>query len=110
GKLDLERQPLDLRSCIESALDLLAPRAAEKGIDLAYEFGDEVPGGIIGDVTRLRQILVNLIGNAIKFTEAGEVVVSVRTEGRGLRTESGPGLLCPQSSVLMTFSVKDTGI
>jgi K+-sensing histidine kinase KdpD len=80
GKLDLESQPLDLRSCIESALDLVAPRAAEKGIDLAYEVGDEVPGGIVGDVTRLRQILVNLLSNAIKFTEQGEVVVAVSSQ------------------------------
>ena len=110
GKLTLERQTFDLRQCIESALDLLAPRAAEKGLDLAYVVDEGTPAAIVGDVTRLRQILVNLLSNAIKFTEQGEVVVSVRTEGRGLRTESKASQLSPQPSVLITFSVKDTGI
>jgi PAS domain S-box-containing protein len=112
GKLDLERHPLDLRSCIESALDLLAPKAAEKGIDLAYEFGDAVLGGIVGDVTRLRQILVNLLSNAIKFTERGEVVVSVGVRDRGLggsKQHPNPQSLTPNPYELH-FSVKDTGI
>ena len=65
---------------LESALDLLAPRAAEKGLDLAYLIDESVPQTLIGDATRLRQILVNLLGNAVKFTETGEVVVSVRAE------------------------------
>jgi PAS domain S-box-containing protein len=110
GKLDLEQQPFELRDCLEGALDLLAPRAAEKRIDLAYLIEDTVPHTIAGDVTRLRQILVNLLSNAVKFTEEGEVVISVRTEGRGLRTESAKPQLSPQSSVLMTFSVRDTGV
>ncbi|HEU5104005.1 MAG TPA: response regulator, partial [Roseiflexaceae bacterium] len=78
GKLDLEQQPFDLRDCLEGALDLLAPRAAEKGLDLAYLIESHVPPTILGDVTRLRQIFVNLMNNAVKFTEAGEVVVTVR--------------------------------
>jgi PAS domain S-box-containing protein len=106
-KLDLERQPFDLRDCVESALDLLAPRAAEKGLDLAYQIEDDVPQTLIGDVTRVRQILVNLIGNAVKFTDSGEVVVSVRTEKPEPRTADLPAL-GSQFSVL--FSVKDTGI
>ncbi|HEX9439741.1 MAG TPA: ATP-binding protein, partial [Roseiflexaceae bacterium] len=77
GKLDLEQQPFDLRDCLEGALDLLAPRAAEKHIDLAYMIEDHVPHTLLGDVTRLRQILVNLLSNAIKFTQAGEVVVTI---------------------------------
>src|SRR6266545_1432237 len=77
GKLDLEQQPFDLRDCLEGALDLLAPRAAEKHIDLAYMIVDHVPHTLLGDVTRLRQILVNLLSNAIKFTQAGEVVVTI---------------------------------
>jgi signal transduction histidine kinase/DNA-binding response OmpR family regulator len=76
GKMDLEHQPFDLHDCIEGALDLLAPRAAEKGLDLAYLIEPEVPPAIFGDVTRLRQILVNLLSNAVKFTEHGEVVLS----------------------------------
>jgi PAS domain S-box-containing protein len=77
GKLDLKEQPLDLRSCIEGVLDLLAPKAAEKGVELAYMLDPQVPTHVLGDVTRLRQILVNLVGNGIKFTEVGEVAISV---------------------------------
>src|SRR5436305_9140710 len=77
GKLELEHQPFDLRECIESALDLVAARATEKGLDLAYQLYTVTPPAIYGDVTRLRQILVNLLSNAVKFTEKGEVVLSV---------------------------------
>ena len=77
GKMELEEQPFDLRECVESALDLLAPQGAEKGLDLAYQMAADVPPAIVGDVTRLRQVLVNLLSNAVKFTETGEVVVSV---------------------------------
>ena len=67
GKMELEHQPFDLRECIESALDLVAGRAVEKNIDLAYVLEDDVPSGLCGDVTRLRRILLNLFGNAIEF-------------------------------------------
>ena len=77
GKLDLEEHPFELRTCVEGALDLLASRAAEKGIELACFIEPSVPNSVMGDVTRLRQILVNLLGNAIKFTARGEVVLSV---------------------------------
>jgi PAS domain S-box-containing protein len=77
GKLELERQPFDLRECVESALDLLVPRASEKGLDLAYQLDDRGPAALYGDVTRLRQVLVNLLSNAVKFTEQGEVVIAV---------------------------------
>ncbi|MEG5056459.1 response regulator [Microcoleus sp. A2-C5] len=76
GKMDLERSPFELQNCIEESLELLAPRASEKGLELAYFIDDSVPKNILGDVTRLRQILVNLLGNAVKFTESGEIVVS----------------------------------
>jgi len=99
GKMELEHQPFDLRECIEGALDLLAPRAAEKGLDLAYFMGPQVPAAAFGDVTRLRQILVNLLSNAVKFTDQGDVVVSV--EGQGEVTARLQEL---------HFSVKDTGI
>ena len=85
--------PFDLRECIESALDLVAARAAEKHLDLAYVFEGEVPAAIVGDVTRLRQVLLNLLSNAVKFTDAGEVVLTVRAEGDELH-----------------FAVRDTGI
>ena len=100
GKLELEAQPFDLRECVEGALDLVATRAAEKGIDLAYLMGDGVPAAIVGDVTRLRQVLLNLLSNAVKFTERGEVVLSAsaRRTGRGKRRHE------------LTFTVRDTGI
>src|SRR5438093_10748118 len=68
GKFELEKQPFDVRTCIEDSLDLLATRAAEKQIDLAYQMEDDVPPTVIGDVTRLRQVLVNLLGTDVKFT------------------------------------------
>ena len=80
GRMELENQPFDLRECIESALDLMKLKAADKGLELACEVAAGVPAAITGDVTRLRQILVNLLGNAVKFTEHGEVVVTVSRE------------------------------
>ncbi len=77
GKLDLEEQPFEVQACVEESLDLLAAKAAEKKLELAYQIDPQTPSRIVGDVTRVRQILVNLLGNAVKFTEAGEVVVAV---------------------------------
>ncbi|MDB6111858.1 MAG: multi-sensor hybrid histidine kinase, partial [Pedosphaera sp.] len=117
GKLELEDRPFDLRMCIEDALDLLAAKSAEKELDLAYQMDDEIPSHIQGDVTRLRQVLVNLISNGIKFTTEGEVVVQVRLQSAPLRTaaELPPGApvidpaIDPESCQLH-FSVRDTGI
>jgi PAS domain S-box-containing protein len=100
GKMDLEQQPFDLRECVDSALDLMKLKAAEKGLELACEVANDVPDAVMGDVTRLRQILVNLLGNSLKFTDSGEVVVSVgmdRTPPLGEKCE-------------LHFSVRDTGI
>ncbi len=98
GQMDIEDHPFDLRECIESALDLVAGRAAEKQLDVAYILDDNVPAAISADLTRLRQILLNLLSNAVKFTEEGEVVLSVsatRSSGK---------------SVSLEFAVRDTGI
>jgi PAS domain S-box-containing protein len=100
GKLELESQPFDLRECVEGALDLVASRAAEKGLDLAYLVADGTPAAIVGDVTRLRQVLLNLLSNAVKFTERGEVVLSVSAR----RLDGAAGLH------ELSFSVRDTGI
>jgi PAS domain S-box-containing protein len=114
GKLELENSPFILRECIEGALDLLAARAAEKGIDLLYEINDGVPGTIRGDVTRLRQILVNLLGNAVKFTARGEVVLTVTVADETLPAASAPRGTAPPQEVerpfTLLFSVRDTGI
>src|SRR3974377_818782 len=92
GKLELETQPFELRACIEEALDLLAAKAAEKKLDVAYQLDDGLPAQFLGDVTRLRQVLVNLLSNGIKFTATGEVVVQVRilSSPASLGQASGP--------------------
>jgi len=97
GRMDIEAQPFDLRECVESALDLIGSRAAEKRLDVAYLLEGEVPAALNGDVTRLRQVLLNLLGNAVKFTERGEVVLTVSARP----VEGGTEL---------SFAVRDTGI
>ncbi|WP_225938669.1 response regulator [Kovacikia minuta] len=88
GKLSLEQQPFSLRQCIEDALDLLAPQIAAKELELACWIQPQVPATIVGDSTRLRQILINLLSNATKFTEKGEIVFTVTVrKGRGQRAE-----------------------
>ncbi|MFZ1753480.1 MAG: histidine kinase N-terminal 7TM domain-containing protein [Caldilineaceae bacterium] len=98
GHMELESHPFNLQECIEDVLDLLAPKAAEKRLELAYVNDGDAPLTIIGDVTRLRQILVNLVGNGIKFTSEGEIVV-------GLKSERGP-----DNHHNLTFAVRDTGV
>jgi len=115
GKLELEHHPFELHTCIEDALDLLSPKAAEKKLDLAYAVNDAIPKILISDVTRLRQILVNLIGNAVKFTPQGEVVVEVTAAAHGLRTvepghEHDTDVRTHPEQWLLHFSVRDTGI
>jgi signal transduction histidine kinase/HPt (histidine-containing phosphotransfer) domain-containing protein len=115
GKLELESHPFELYTCIEEALDLLSPRAAEKKLDLAYEVDDAIPKILVGDVTRLRQIIVNLVGNAVKFTQQGEVVIQVKSAGRGLRSpapgkEKDTDFIRHPEQWTLHFSVRDTGI
>jgi two-component system sensor histidine kinase/response regulator len=98
GSLDLERIDFNLRDCLGSALKTLALRAHEKGLELNLEVGAEVPEVLQGDPGRLRQILINLDGNAIKFTERGEVNVRVKRE---------PG---DADAFWIHFAVSDTGI
>jgi GAF domain-containing protein/DNA-binding response OmpR family regulator len=98
GRMDIEAQPFDLRECVESALDLVSVRAAEKRLDIAYLFEGEVPAGVQGDVTRLRQVILNLLSNAVKFTDAGEVVLTVTSKAAGA------------GRVELAFEVRDTGI
>jgi len=111
GRLELERQPFDLRTCLEDSLDLLAPRASEKKLDLAYLLDDDIPPTVIGDVTRLRQVLVNLIGNAIKFTAQGGVTVEVKLIRPATATAADPAAPVRTPPMLtLQFSVIDTGI
>ena len=97
-KLELEEQPFDIRHSIEEALDLVVSKANKKGLNLAYFVEDAVPHYINGDITRLRQILVNLTGNAVKFTDKGEIIIYVSTE------------LLPNGKYEIHFAIKDTGI
>ena len=85
GRMDIEAHPFDLRDCVESALDLVSTRAVEKHLETAYLFEGDVPRAVLGDVTRLRQILLNLLANAVKFTDAGEVVLTVSARPCGRR-------------------------
>ncbi len=95
GKLELDLHPVELRRCIAEALDLLSQKAAEKGIDTGYQAAEDVPDCVISDGTRLRQILINLVSNAVKFTDKGGVIVRLQ-----------PGL----SPDEWHFSVQDTGV
>ena len=97
-KIELEKQPFDVRHCVEEALDLIASKAADKDIELVYSIDDGLLTNVVGDVTRVRQILVNLLSNSIKFTEKGEVEVSVS------------GQLRDHYIYQLHFSVRDTGI
>jgi len=112
-KMDLERHPFDLRACVEQAADLLAPKASEKNIDLVMVLGSDLPLTLIGDSLRLGQVLINLTANAVKFTAAGEVVISVKP----VAPDVSGKIVCPGGSVLaapgqrlLHFSVRDTGI
>jgi signal transduction histidine kinase/HPt (histidine-containing phosphotransfer) domain-containing protein/BarA-like signal transduction histidine kinase len=115
GKLELEHHPFELHTCLEEALDLLAPKAAEKNLDLACLVDDVIPKILVSDVTRLRQILVNLVGNAVKFTHHGEIVVQVSAAGHGAREQPfgqkpDTDFLRHPEQWLLHFSVRDTGI
>ncbi len=103
-QLDLEQQPFNLRECIESSIELLSTKASAKKLYVGYIYGEDVPEFVVGDITRLRQILVNLIGNAVKFTEQGSVLVTVEKEKH---LQDG---LVQDEVFTLHFSVKDTGI
>ena len=98
GKIELEEAQFEPRTCIEEVYDLLSQKASQKNLDLLYWIDPEVPSGILGDKHRLRQILFNLIGNAIKFTEKGEIYTSVSLKWRIGKTFE------------LQFSIRDSGI
>jgi signal transduction histidine kinase/DNA-binding response OmpR family regulator len=129
GKLELERAPFDLRACVEGALDLVAAQAAAKALELAYLADEAVPAAVVGDAARLRQVLLNLLNNAVKFTAQGEVVVTVGARplgaddaaaapsepgsaGGGGGGGGGGGDPPPPTAgrIELRFAVRDTGI
>jgi signal transduction histidine kinase/CheY-like chemotaxis protein len=98
GKLEIEEVPFTAAKVVEETYDLLSVRANEKGIDLLYMIDPDVPNEVLGDSTRLRQILINLVSNGIKFTHKGEILILVRNLGK------------TEDSYHLQFSVRDTGI
>ena len=98
GKLELEAIPFNLYNCVGETMKALAYRAHQKGLELAYDFDPQIPPQLTGDPGRLRQVLINLVGNAIKFTHSGEVLIDIRLQAR------------IQKGVELHFKVTDTGV
>ena len=98
GRMDLEEYEFDLRESIGDTLQTLSLRAADKGLELAFRIPPELPATLVGDLARLRQVIVNLVGNAVKFTNEGEIVVEVAIESQ------------EADAVMLHISVRDTGI
>jgi PAS domain S-box-containing protein len=100
GKIELEKAPFVLRECIEDAFDLFTEAAGRKNVELLYKVESDVPEALSGDITRLRQVIVNLLGNAIKFTEEGEIGLTVEP----ITVDEDTG------QCRLQFAVRDTGI
>ncbi|MGJ8656538.1 MAG: response regulator [Akkermansiaceae bacterium] len=100
GKLELEHAPFDLRESVGDTLQTLSIQAAENGLELAFHIPPDIPQWIIGDVARLRQVIINLVGNAIKFTSSGEIVVSAEPINPPIDGDT----------IDLHFSIRDTGI
>ena len=98
GKMELDPQDLDLRTCVEEVLDMFSAKAAETKLDLLYQISHDVPPTIFCDGVRLKQVLINLVGNAIKFTREGEIFVNVFLKSSG------------QKQLELAFEIRDTGI
>ncbi|MBL4675594.1 MAG: response regulator, partial [Mucilaginibacter sp.] len=98
GHMELESKDFDLRDCVEGVLDIFAPKAAKLKLDLVYQIASNVPARIIGDPLRLGQVLINLVGNAIKFTTKGEIFIDVQAA------------MANEDRLLLRFAVRDTGI
>ncbi len=98
GMIELERQPFDMHDCLEASLDMVAMDANRKGLETEYTFEDDVPAVVLGDPTRINQILINLLNNAVKFTEKGKIDITVSGEA----VDGG--------NYKIHFAIKDTGI
>lgn len=102
GNMELDEHDLDLRTCIEEVLDVFSTKAAAIGLDLLYQINNDVPATLVADGLRLRQILINLVSNAIKFTPHGEIFLVVRLGHHDKNSDSKP--------LVLEFEVRDTGI
>ncbi|MEO1094370.1 MAG: PAS domain S-box protein [Cyanobacteria bacterium J06638_28] len=103
GCLELEKYPFQLRDCLEKVLEIFAKTVSDKGLKLTCQIDPSCPNQLLGDEIRLRQILVNLVGNAVKFTEQGEVNVTVRCCAQNQKINR-------QSQIQLSFDIKDSGI
>ena len=101
GKMELEHMPFELAVCIEEALDLFALQASAKKLEIVYHIEPDIPAWIMGDITRLRQVIVNLVNNAVKFTPSGSISIEVK------RLSPAPS---SNSRFMLEFTVHDTGI
>lgn len=99
GNLELEQKDFNLRTCIEEVLDVFAEKATQSGLDLIYQVDENIPADIVGDSVRLRQILMNLVSNAIKFTHQGEIYIDVQQVSKS-----------DKGHLELMFKVRDTGI
>ena len=110
GHLDLEQHPFDIHTCIADCFDLLACKAQDKSLELAYYVSPQTPQTVIGDAGRLRQILINLLGNALKFTDSGEVILSVDAHVIAPEPQNTIILSGAKPHYQLQFSIRDTGI
>lgn len=110
GKLELDNQPFDLRETAQSVIELLAPRAHDKGLELGWFIEPSLPNLLIGDEVRIRQILTNLIGNAIKFTDKGGITIQLHNPDRSGNKNSHFSKSKKQHQQALEIKVKDTGI
>jgi signal transduction histidine kinase len=111
GKMELEKESFNIRACIEETLDMMASKAAEKSLDLLYHISPNTPSFVVGDMTRMRQILVNLVGNAIKFTAQGEIKILVQASALTAQPQiTSPAKPNPPVNWELQFSVQATGI
>ncbi|HXL55242.1 MAG TPA: ATP-binding protein, partial [Chitinophagaceae bacterium] len=99
GKMELEYTDFDLRNCIEEVLDVFAMKAAQSGLDLVYQIETKIPAQIMGDSLRLKQIMMNLVGNALKFTNHGEIFINVQLDR-----------VIEDGQLELSFAIRDTGI
>ncbi|HEY4300338.1 MAG TPA: response regulator, partial [Candidatus Didemnitutus sp.] len=111
GRMELEQQPFELAQCIEEALDIFVLQAAAKNIELAYRIDPGVPAWIIQDATRVRQVLVNLVNNAVKFTVQGQITVEIMPAMVPSADRTRPPMPHEEAGrTMLDFAVRDTGI
>lgn len=110
GKLELENSLFELKDCVEQSLMLIAPKAAEKGLNLNYHIAADAPHAFLGDMARVRQVLINLLSNAVKFTKIGEVSILIEAHPLDIQSSLDTTAQTKMTLYELHFAVKDTGI